>query len=89
MRTKSDSSEHVIAFAALRDDGTLTIVLINKHIERTAEVQLQVEGRTSRSELGTLFRLTNPPGPIRKEALPADAKTITLPPMSAVMVVRP
>jgi hypothetical protein len=86
LMAKSDNAG-LSAFAAIRDDGAITIVLVNKDLDRPAEVRL--DGQTGRKPGGTLFRLPNPPGPIRKEVLDDDAKAITVPPLTAVMVVRP
>jgi hypothetical protein len=38
---------------------------------------------------GRIFRLANPPGPIRKETLSGDVKRIVVPPLSAALIVRP
>jgi hypothetical protein len=89
LKCRSDVPEQLSAFASLRDDGAVTIVLVNKDLERPAEVRLELVGGTARKAGGTIFRMPNPPGPIRKEVLAGDAKTIMVPALSAVLVVRP
>jgi hypothetical protein len=89
LATRSDAPDRLAAFAARRDDGALTVVLINKDLDRPAEVRLDAE--PGPKPVGTLFRLPNPPGPIRKEVLggKGPAATITVPPLSAAMLVSP
>jgi hypothetical protein len=86
---KSNAADRLAAFAALRDDGALTIVLVNKDLDRPAEVRLDAVDNKIRESGGVIFRLPNPPGPIRKEALAADVTTIAVPPLTAVLIVRP
>ena len=85
----SNASDRLGAFAALRDDGALTVVLVNKDLDRPAEVRLDAVDDKVRKPAGTIFRLPNPPGPIRKEALAAGQDRIVVPPLSAALVVRP
>jgi hypothetical protein len=86
----SDAPDRVAAFAALRDDGATTVVLISKDLHAPAEVALGFEGRPSPAS-GELFRLPNPPGPIRREAwLGKEGRAVVvLPPLSAAMLVVP
>ena len=86
----SGAPDRVSAFAALRADGATTVVLVNKALHDPAEVTLALDGRPSPTS-AELFRLTNPPGPIRREAWSAkDGKAVvTLPPLSAAMLVVP
>jgi hypothetical protein len=88
---KCDSStpDRLGAFAALRDDGTLTVVLVNKDLDGTADVVLEARERTARKPGGTIFRLLNPPGPIRREPLAAGAERVSVPALTAAMIVRP
>ena len=82
---RSDASDRLSVFAARRDDGSLTVVLVNKDLDHPASVRLDLGPRAPAG--GTLFRLPNPPGPITKG--PAGAGAITVPPLSAAMLVRP
>ncbi len=86
----SGSPDRVAAFAALRADGATTVVLINKDLHAPAEVNLSLDGRPSPAS-ADLFRLPNPPGPIRREAWKATAgkAAVTLPPLTAAMLVVP
>jgi hypothetical protein len=86
---KSNAADRLAAFAALREDGTLTVVLVNKDLDRPAEVRLDAVDNKVRKPGGVIFRLPNPPGPIRKEALAADVTRIVVPPLSAALIVRP
>ena len=86
---ESNTADRLGAFAALRDDGALTIVLVNKGLDRPAAVQLDAVDSKVRKLGGMIYRLPNPPGPIRKEALAADVKQIVVPPLSAALIVRP
>ncbi|MFI5454503.1 MAG: glycoside hydrolase family 44 protein [Isosphaerales bacterium] len=86
---QSNTPDRLGAFAAIREDGALTVVLANKDLDCPAEVRLEtVDGRVSKPG-GTIFRLPNPPGSIRKEPLAADARRIVVPPLSAAMIVKP
>jgi hypothetical protein len=86
---ESDSTDRLGAFAAIREDGALTVMLVNKDLDRPAEVRLDAFDNKVRKPEGTIFRLPNPPGPVRKEALAADVEMIVLPPLSAALIVRP
>ena len=86
---ESDTADRLGAFAALREDGALTVMLVNKDLDRPAEVRLDAVDNKVRKPEGTIFRLPNPPGPIRKEALAGDVKHIVVPPLSAALIVRP
>ncbi len=86
---ESNAADRLGAFAALRDDGALTMVLVNKDLDRPAEVQLDAVDSKVRKPGGMIFRLPNPPGPIRKAALATDVKTIVVAPLSAALIVRP
>jgi Glycoside hydrolase family 44 len=86
---KSNTADRLAAYAALRDDGALTLVLVNKDLDRPAEVQLDVVDHKVRKPGGMIYRLPNPPGPIRKETLSGDVKRIMVPPLSAALIVRP
>jgi hypothetical protein len=86
---ESDTADRLGAFAALRDDGALTVVLVNKDLDRPAEVRLDAVDNNVRNAGGMVFRLPNPPGPIRKEVLAADVKRIVVPPLSAALIVKP
>jgi hypothetical protein len=88
--TTSDAPERVSAFAAQRADGAVTVVLVNKDLHAPAEVALTIEGRPAPAS-AELFRLPNPPGPIRREGwLAKDGRAVvTLPPLSAAMLVVP
>jgi hypothetical protein len=81
---RSEAPESVSVFAARRNDGALTIVLINKDVDRAAKVTIDLGAHSLGA--GTLYRLTNPPGPIRKEAFRTGA-AVGLPPLSAALVV--
>jgi len=85
---ETNAPYHLGAFAAVRDDGALTIVLVNKDLDRPAEVRLELLDHKVRKPGGMVFRLGNPPGPIRKEPLAVDPKGIVIPPLSAAMIVR-
>ena len=86
---ESNTADRLGAFAALRDDGALTVVLVNKDLDRPAEVRLDAVDSKVHNLGGTIYPLPNPPGPIRKQALAADVKRIVVPPLSAALVVRP
>ena len=86
---ESTTADRLGAFAALRDDGALTVALVNKDLDRPAEVQLDAVDTRVRKSAGMIFRMPNPPGPIRKEALAPDVKRIVVPPLSAALVVWP
>ncbi len=85
---RSDAPDRVSAFAALRDDGATTIVLVNRDLKAPAEVRLAL---ATAPVSGELFRLPNPPGPIRRESWAAKAGTltVTLQPLTASLVVIP
>ena len=72
-----------------RDDGALTVVLVNKDLDRPAYVRLDAGLDKARRAGGTVFRLPNPPGPIGKETLAAGREQIVVPPLSAALVVMP
>jgi hypothetical protein len=86
----SDAPDRIAAFGALRSDGATTVVLINKELHSSVEVALSLDGRPAPSS-AELFRLPNPPGPIRREAWKATAgkAVVTLPPLTAAMLVVP
>ena len=86
---ESTTPDRLGAFAALRDDGAQTVVLVNKDLDRPAEVQLDAVDTRVRKSAGMIFRMPNPPGPIRKEALAPDVKRIVVPPLSAAIVIWP
>jgi hypothetical protein len=83
---RSDAPDRLSVFAARRDDGATTVVLVNKDLDRPASVRLDLGPDVKAG--GTLFRLPNPPGPITKEVAARDG-TITVPPLSAAMLVSP
>jgi len=92
--TRSDHPDRLGAFAARRDDGALTVVLVNKDLDRPAAVSLDAGpgGKPGAGAgAGVLYRLPNPPGPIVKEVLDAAAvgRALVVPPLSAAMLVRP
>jgi len=88
--SRSDRPDRLGAFAARRDDGAITVVLVNKDLDHPAEVSLDL-GPGVKPGAGVLFRLPNPPGPIRKELLGAGSRglAVVVPPLSAAMLVRP
>jgi len=89
LASQSNTPDRLGSFAAIREDGALTVVLVNKDLDSPAEVRLEtVDGKVRRPG-GTIFRLPNPPGPIRKEPLAVDAKRIVVPRLSAAMIVKP
>ena len=81
--------DRLAAFARGRDDGALTVVLVNKDLDRPAYVRLDAGLDKARRAGGTVFRLPNPPGPIGKETLAAGARTDRRTPLSAALVVMP
>jgi hypothetical protein len=85
--TRSSDPEHLSAFAALREDGAITVVLVNKDLNRPASVQVSLGHKVPTA--GTLFRLPNPPGPIHREAVKGNERgfSITVPALSAAMLV--
>ena len=85
---ESNTADRLGAFAALRDDGALTVVLVNKDLDRPAEVRLDAVDNKLRKAGGTVFRMPNPPGPIRKEALAADVTRIVVPLLSVALIVQ-
>ena len=86
----SGAPDRVSAFAALRGDGATTVVLINKDLHAPADVTLALDGRPMPAS-AELFRMPNPPGPIRREAWTAKGgrAVVTLPPMTVAMLVIP
>lgn len=88
--TRSSRPDRLSAFAARRSDGALTVVLVNKDLDQAAEVRLDPVAGTKKG-VGTLFRMSNPPGPIVKELLKAGRgeRSINVPPLSAAMLVVP
>jgi hypothetical protein len=86
----SDTPDRVSSFAALRDDGATTVVLVNKDVKAPAEVTLALAGQTVPPS-GELFRLTNPPGAIQRESWKAAGGklVVTLPPLTVALVVVP
>ncbi len=87
LESRSDDPENVSVFAAKRADGALTVIVINKELERVRAVDLDLAKRPGTK--GTLFRLANPPGPIRAESFPSTTSRLTLQPLTAVLVVIP
>jgi len=87
---RSDAPDRVSAFAALRDDGATTVVLVNKDPREPATVSLDLAGRSPPAS-GDLFRMPNPPGPIRRDSWSSRGgkATVALPPLSAALVVVP
>jgi len=89
LAARSDAPDRVSAFAALRDDGATTVVLVNKDLKIPAEVRIDLVG-AKRAASGELFRLPNPPGPIRREDWQAKGQPIVvLPPMTVSLLVVP
>jgi hypothetical protein len=86
---ESNAADRLGAFAALREDGALTVVLVNKDLDSPAEVALETAEAKSRQPGGTIYRLPNPPGSIQRERLAADTTRIVVPPLSAALIVRP
>jgi hypothetical protein len=88
--TTSGAPDRLTAYAALRADGSTTVVLVNKDLREPVEVTLALDGRPAPAS-AELFRLPNPPGPIRREAWSAKGgkAVVTLPPLSAAMLVVP
>ena len=84
---RSDNPDLLSVYASRRSDGAATVVLVNKDLDRTAQVQVEMGPRGKSG--GALFRLPNPPGPIKKELLQANANrtVIAVPPLSAAMYV--
>jgi hypothetical protein len=82
----SDHADLLSVFAARRADGAVTVVLVNKDVERTADVRIDLKMTTKTDAL--VFRLPNPPGPIRKEALKdPTVHAVQVPSLSAALVV--
>ncbi len=82
----SSDPERVTAYAARRADRAVTIVLINKDLKTTAEVEI-----SARTTAGDLFVLPNPPGPVRAEKWQTAERDLKLKlqPLTATMVVFP
>jgi len=89
LKCETNDPDRLAAFAAVRDDGALTVVLVNKDLDQPAEVRLETVDSKAHMRAGTIFRLANPPGPIRAETLATDAQRIVVPPLSAALVVMP
>jgi Glycoside hydrolase family 44 len=90
---KSDQPDLLSVYAARRSDGAVTVVLVNKDLDRTAQAHVAIgtggKSANGGAAAGTLFRLTNPPGPIKRELLKADANgvVVAVPPLTAAMYV--
>ena len=89
--TESDDPNRLGAFAARRADGALTVVLVNKDLDRAAEVRVDHGRERDPEAAALLFRLPNPPGPPTRETLAVRGgrATITLPPLTAALLVVP
>ena len=74
--------------AAFRKRG-LPVVLVNVDLEHAVTASLNVGKKLQAG--GTLFRLPNPPGPIRREAIhpTGPSFSLTVPALSAAMLVVP
>jgi hypothetical protein len=85
---ESSEPDRLSVFAARRADGAVTVVLINKDLDRTAEVRVALSPNSKTG--ATLFRLPNPPASIKKELIKAGAAeiNISVPALSAAMFVR-
>jgi hypothetical protein len=82
---RSEAPDRLSVFAARRRDGSATVVLVNKDVDRSAKVQLELSSRAKLAP--TIFRLPNPPGPIQKEVVKAgESSRVTLSPLSAALV---
>ncbi len=84
---RSSERDLLGVYAARRSDGAVTVVLVNKDLERTAQVHVEMGPRGKSG--GTLFRLPNPPGPIKKELVKGNPNgtVVAVPPLSAAMYV--
>ncbi len=89
LQSHSSDTEHLSVFAASRNDGAITVVLVNVDLEHAVTASLNVGKK--RQDGGTLFRLPNPPGPIRREAIQPTGPSfsLTVPALSAAMLVVP
>ncbi|HEV3167695.1 MAG TPA: glycoside hydrolase family 44 protein [Isosphaeraceae bacterium] len=88
LASHSSQPETLSLFAARRSsDHALTIALVNKDLDRPAEVRLDLSGK--HSEKASLFRLPNPPEPITRETVTFQGKSpsVTVPALSAALIV--
>jgi hypothetical protein len=88
LETRSEAPDRLAAYSARRDDGALTVVLVNKDLDRPIKALLSFQAPAG----ATLYRLPNPPGPIRREVrppAPGQPLAVDLPPLTAAMLVLP
>ena len=87
---RSTRPETLSSYASRREDGAITLILINKDLKKTGRVKLTLD--RPESKVSAIYRLPNPPGPIRRDAAIKGGTTptaIELPPLTAALLVFP